>query len=78
MNLLMVPKNVEFEILKIKDKRFKDEKHLRHIENLGFVKGAKIKIINENGSNLIVKVKDSRVAIGSDIASAIMIKGERA
>ncbi|MDO5040628.1 MAG: FeoA family protein [Peptoniphilus sp.] len=74
MNLLMVPKNVEFEILKIRDKKFKDKKHLRHMENLGFVRGARIEVVNESNANLIVKVKDSRVAIESDVASAITVK----
>lgn len=46
----------------------------RHLTNLGFVEGAKVVVINETQGNLIVKVKDSRLAIGKDIARKIMVK----
>ncbi|MDU5185261.1 MAG: FeoA family protein [Peptoniphilus harei] len=42
--------------------------------NLGFVKDAVIKVVNENDGNLIVYVKDSRVALGKDIAKKILVE----
>ena len=45
----------------------------RHLCNLGFVKGAKIMIVNEVAGNLIVKVKDSKVAIDRGIAKKIIV-----
>ena len=45
----------------------------KHIENLGFVAGAEITIITENGGNLIVNVKESRVAISREMAGKIFV-----
>lgn len=44
-----------------------------HLENLGFVAGGTVTIINEMGGNLIVNVKGSRVAISKEMAQKIMI-----
>ena len=49
------------------------EKQIRFLKNLGFVKGANIQVINKNGNNLIVNVKDTRVALGKDIANKILV-----
>lgn len=45
----------------------------KHLENLGFVAGGSVSIISAIGGNLIVNVKDSRVAISREMASKIMI-----
>ena len=44
-----------------------------HLENLGFVAGGNITVISTMGGNLIVNVKDSRVAISREMASKIMV-----
>ena len=44
-----------------------------HLENLGFVSGGSVTIISTIGGNLIVNVKDSRVAISKEMASKIMV-----
>ena len=44
-----------------------------HLENLGFVSGGTVTIVSAIGGNLIVNVKDSRVAINEDMARHIMI-----
>ena len=49
------------------------EKQVRFLQNLGFVKGANIQVVNKNGNNLIVNVKDTRVALGKDIANKILL-----
>lgn len=49
------------------------EETRRFLENLGFVVGSAVTIITEIGGNLIVNVKDSRVAIGKDMASKIQV-----
>ena len=49
------------------------EKQVRFLQNLGFVKGANIKVINKKGSKIIVSVKDTRVALGKDIANKILV-----
>ena len=44
-----------------------------HLENLGFVTGGNVTIISTIGGNLIVNVKDSRVAISKEMAKKIMV-----
>lgn len=50
----------------------KDETR-KFLENLGFVIGGTVTIVSEIGGNMIVNVKDSRVAIGKDMANKIMV-----
>ena len=45
----------------------------QHLENLGFVVGGSVKIVNTLGGNVIVNVKESRVAISEEMARKIMI-----
>ena len=45
----------------------------KHLENLGFVVGGTVTIINTIGGNLIVNVKEARVAISREMAQKIMI-----
>lgn len=45
----------------------------RHLENLGFTVGGTVSIINSLAGNVIVKVKESRIAINEDMARRIMI-----
>lgn len=45
----------------------------RFLENLGFVVGGTVSVVSEINGNLIVNVKDSRVAIGKDMANRIMV-----
>ena len=44
-----------------------------HLENLGFVVGGGVTVINSIDGNVIVNVKDSRVAISREMAQKIMI-----
>ncbi len=44
-----------------------------HLEELGFVVGATVTIITANKGNLIVAVKDSRVALGEAMAQQILV-----
>ena len=44
-----------------------------HLENLGFVVGGTVKIVSSMGGNLIVNVKDSRVAISREMAQKIYV-----
>lgn len=45
----------------------------RFLENLGFVSGAVVTVISAISGNLIVNIKDSRVAINHDMAKRIMV-----
>ena len=44
-----------------------------HLENLGFVAGGRVSIVNTIGGNVIVNVKESRIAISKEMAQKIMI-----
>ncbi len=45
----------------------------KHLEDLGFVAGSAVTVLNTIGGNLIVKVKESRVAISREMANKIMV-----
>ena len=69
MPLTMVSVNEPNTIIRIGGK----EETRRFLENLGFVPGAAVTVITTNGGNLIVNVKESRVAISKEMAAKIMI-----
>ncbi len=50
------------------------EETRRFLENLGFVSGGVVTVVSEMGGNMIVNVKDSRVAIGKDMANKILVE----
>ncbi len=45
----------------------------KHLEDMGFVAGSNVTVMNTIGGNLIVKVKESRVAISREMAAKIMV-----
>lgn len=45
----------------------------KHLENLGFVAGGSVRIVSRLGGNVIVNVKESRVAISEEMARKIMV-----
>ena len=50
-----------------------NEETRRFLENLGFVAGTEITVVSSIGGNLIVNVKDSRVAVNKEMARHIMV-----
>ena len=69
MPLTMSPKGKEVTIQRIGGK----EETRRFLENLGFVPGGEVTVVSEIDGNMIVNIKDSRVAIGKDMANKIMV-----
>ena len=69
MPLTMVPTGEPNVIKKIGGK----EETRRFLENLGFITGGMVTVVSEIGGNMIVNVKDSRVAIGKDMANKILV-----
>lgn len=69
MPLSMIPEGQPSVIKKIGGK----EETCRFLENLGFVVGGTVTVISQIGGNMIVNVKDARVAIGKDMANKIMV-----
>ncbi len=45
----------------------------KFLENLGFVTGGMVTVVSEMSGNMIINVKESRVAIGKDMANKIMV-----
>ncbi|MDD6484853.1 MAG: FeoA family protein [Clostridiales bacterium] len=45
----------------------------KHLENLGFIVGGNVKVISTLGGNVIVNVKETRVAISKEMAMKIMV-----
>ena len=45
----------------------------KHLEDLGFVAGGSATVVSALGGNVIVKVKESRVAISEEMAPKIMV-----
>ena len=69
MPLSMVSAGEENVIKKVGGK----EDTRRFLENLGFMAGGTVTVISEFDGNMIVNIKDSRVAIGKDMANRIII-----
>lgn len=69
MPLSMVGDGEEFLIKKISGK----EEVRRFLENLGFVAGVQVSLVSKIGGNVIVQVKDSRVAISKEMAQKIIV-----
>ena len=45
----------------------------RFLNSLGFIEGSEVMLVSQNQGNVIVKVKESRVAISKEMARKIMI-----
>ena len=69
MPLSMAPSGSENTVKTITGK---DETR-RFLETLGFVEGGRVTVVSEMGGNLIVNVKDARIALSKSMASRIMV-----
>ena len=49
------------------------QENRQFLENLGFVVGSPVTVVSEMGGNLIVRIKDSRVAISHEMARKIFV-----
>lgn len=69
MPLTMIDAGAQGVVQKINGK----EETRKFLESLGFVAGCEVTIVTEIGGSVIVNIKDSRVAIGRDMANKIMV-----
>lgn len=67
---LTMAKNGERNIIK---KVGGKEETRKFLEKLGFVVGGVVTVVSEVGGNVIVSIKDSRIAIGKEMANKIMV-----
>jgi len=49
------------------------EETRKFLENLGFVPGAAVSVVSKIGGNVIVQIKESRVAISKEMAQKIIV-----
>ncbi|MDR1138912.1 MAG: ferrous iron transport protein A [Clostridiales bacterium] len=69
MSLAFAPLNIQLKIVKINA----EDKVKKHLENLGFVIGSTLVSILDSKSDLILKVKGSKVALNKSLALKIMV-----
>lgn len=69
MPLTMINEGESMEIRKIGGKT----ETKKFLESLGFNVGEKVSVVSTNQGNVIVQVKESRVAISREIANKIMV-----
>ena len=69
MPLTLANQQEQFLIKKINGK----DEVKRFLENLGFIAGAEVSVISKISGNVIVQIKDSRVAISREMAQKIIV-----
>ena len=69
MPLVTAPTDTELKIVKV----FADGDTKRHLENLGILPGASISLVRSEAGNVIVKIKEGRVALTRQIATKIFV-----
>ena len=69
MPIVVAPENTLLRIIKI----LVDEKTKRHLENLGILVNANVMLLSRNDGNIIIKVKDGRLALNKDTALKIFV-----
>lgn len=69
MTLSMANTGEAFQIKKIGGK----EETRQFLTKLGFVAGGNVTVVSDSNGSMVVSVKDSRVAIGRDLANKIMV-----
>ena len=69
MPLPIAPAGEELTVRKI----LADEKNKRHFENLGIMVGSKITLLSDVGGNVIIKVREGRLALDRTLAMKILV-----
>ena len=69
MPIVVAPENTMLRIIKL----LVDEKTKRHLENLGILVNANVMVLSRNNGNIIIKIKDGRLALNKDTALKILV-----
>ena len=69
MPIALAPLNEELTIMRI----LLDEKNKKHLESLGILPKAKVKVLSSMNGGVILVVKDGRLALDRSIASKILV-----
>ena len=70
MRLIIAPIGREGKVVKIDV----DEKTKNRLQNIGIIEGGRITLMQSNFGDVIVKVRDCRVAMNKDVASKITVE----
>ena len=70
MHLLNAPFNSQLEVVKINT----DEKTKNRLQNIGIIVGCKLVLMQSNFGDVIVKVRDCRLAMNKDVARRIEVE----
>ena len=70
MPLVVAPLNVELVILRIAV----DEKDKKHFESLGIAVNQRIAVLSNTNGNVILKIKEGRLALDRNIATKIFVR----
>lgn len=71
MPLIIAPINEELHIIKI---LIEDDKIRHHLNDIGITANASVRIVGVANGNLIVYVRESRLALNKEIARKIIVK----
>ena len=69
MPLTVAPLGREVKIIKV----LAEEKTKRHLANMGLLAGERITVLSSGGGNVILKVKEGRVALDKNLAVKIFV-----
>ena len=69
MPIVIAPLDTELTIVKVNT----DEKTEKHLQSLGIVTNGKLKVITSNHGNVIIEVKNVRLALNKDVATKIFV-----
>ena len=69
MPIFAAPIGVDMKVTKV----LADEKTKRHLENLGILAGSSVTLVSQSNGNIIIKIKDGRVAINRQLAMKILV-----
>ena len=69
MPIVIAPMNQELTVIKV----LSDDKTKRHLENLGLLVNSKLMVISHSNGDVIVKIKDSKLAINKETALKILV-----
>lgn len=54
-----------------------DDKTKNRLQNIGVIVGGKVQLIQSNFGDIIIKVKDCRLALNKDVAQLIVVREEK-
>lgn len=69
MPLVTAPTDTDLKIIKV----FAEGETKRHLENLGIMPGGSVSVIKSEAGNVIVKIKDGRIALNKQLAMKIFV-----